>query len=494
MANLNEQTLKRILDDVLAKLSTGGATPGQGGCGCAKNAGGGGSAPSVSTPVTGDGVFEDVNAAAAAAHTAFEQLRKGGYATRRKIVNIVKKMCAANAETWGKLEFAETKVGRLEHKIAKLQGIPSIPGVEWIEPYGMSGDNGIAMEEFTPFGVIGVVTPVTHSIPTIACNIINMVAAGNTLLINPHPNGARCAAEAVRAFNQAFARETGIRNIATIIPKPTLESFNAIAKAEQVRLLCITGGPGVVAAAMKSGKRAICAGPGNPPVVVDETAHIEKAARDIIDGAAFDNNLLCIGEKQVFVTDKAWSAFLAAFEKAGAVKINSGELERLTAEAFTMSKDAGGCSHPVLNRKLVGADAHVLARAAGRTVSESTRLLFAETSADHAFVIEEQMMPMVPVIRARDFEHAVQMAYVSEHGYKHSSMVHTLNVERMTYMAKALDSTVFVKNGSCLAGLGSGGEGYPSFSIATTTGEGITTPMTFTRKRRCVMVNNLNIF
>jgi aldehyde dehydrogenase len=321
-----------------------------------------------------------------------------------------------------------------------------------------------------------------------------MVAAGNTVVAHAHPGGARCAAMSVQAFNQAIERELGFSNVVTIVAEPTLDSFDLLTKNEYVDLLCITGGPGVVKAAMKSGKRSICAGPGNPPVLVDETADLDKAARDILYGAAYDNNLLCIGEKQVFVVDAAYNEFVRAFERAGVVKLNQNELDRLTGEAFTTSKDAGGCSHAVLNRDLVGADPSVLAERAGRSVPSSTELLFAETDVDHLFVEEEQMMPIIPVIRVRDVDEGIELAKKSEHGFKHSAMIHSLNVDHMSRMVRALDCTLFVKNGPCMAGLGSGGEGYLSFSIATTTGEGVTTPDTFTRKRRCVMVDQLNMY
>lgn len=489
----NDALVRSVVEDVLKRIQTqsgGVQTASSASCGCSNK-------PVSSARgfgVSKHGVFQDGSSAAAAAAEAFEELRKLGYEGRRKVINIVKRICVEKTEEWGHLEFEETKIGRLEHKIAKMQGLAGIPGVEWLQPYGMSGDHGIAMEEFTPFGVVGAITPVTHSIPTIACNIINIVAAGNTVVFNAHPGGAKCAAVAVRTFNEAIEREIGIPNIVTIIETPSIDSFNELCGADEVGLLVITGGPGVVKAAMKSGKRAICAGPGNPPVVVDESARLDKAARDIIFGASFDNNLLCIGEKQIFVLDAVYSQFIEAFKRAGAVQLNGGELEAISAEAFTNSPDAGGCSHPVLNRDLVGADASRLAQIAGRSVPAGTELLFAETDANHIFVEEEQMMPLVPVIRVGDIHEAIRLSKESEHGYKHSSMIHTLNVEHMTMMAKALDSTLFVKNGSCLAGLGNGGEGYGSFSIATTTGEGITNPMTFTRKRRCVMVDNLNIF
>jgi aldehyde dehydrogenase len=259
-------------------------------------------------------------------------------------------------------------------------------------------------------------------------------------------------------------------------------------------VLCVTGGPAVVAAAMKSGKRAICAGPGNPPVLVDGTRDLDAAARDIIHGAAYDNNLLCIGEKEVFVVDRIADNFIAALARNGARQLTSTQLDKLTSVAFTNKPGAAGCSHPVLNRSLVGVDAAVLARHAGTEVPSNTPLLFAETPADHAFVMEEQMMPMLPIVRVKSVEEGVQAALRAEHGYKHSAIIHSLNVDHMTLMARALDTTIFIKNGACVAGLGLGGEGYLSYSIATTTGEGITTPRTFTRTRRCVMVDNLKIY
>ncbi len=485
ISGINEQTVRSVVEEVLRKLGDGSPAPGapakaEAPCGCGGKNGLGSGA---------DGVFTCGKEAAAAAHQAFLALQELGMAGRQKVVDIVKTLCTDKQEEWGRLEFEETRIGRLEHKIDKLRGIRNIPGTEWLSPYGMSGDHGIAMEEQTPFGVIGAITPVTHSIPTLSCNIINMVAAGNAVVFNAHPAGARCAAESVRVYNRAFRREVGIDNLVTIVEHPTIESFEAIAQSEFVRLLCVTGGPGVVAAAMKSGKRAICAGPGNPPVVVDETARLDRAARDIIVGGAYDNNLLCIGEKEIFVVDKVYRDFIAAFKQAGAFQVNDSQLAQLTRESF---QQKGG--HWVLNRDVVGLDATELAARGGVRPPSDCKLLFAETEADHLFVVEEQMTPLVPVVRVRDVEEGIARSKEAEHGYKHSSMIHSLNVEHMTAMARALDSTLFVKNGPCVAGLGSGGEGYSSFSIATTTGEGITTPKTFTRTRRCVMVDNLRIW
>lgn len=500
---MDASSIQSVVEEVLARIGGGAGKPAQSqaaaqsGCGCQSHGSAGGSsaasAPAVLTRSARAGVFGDADAAVAAASAAQEALRKAGIAGRREAVALIKEMCVKNAESWGKIEFDETRIGRLEHKVGKLQGIPAVPGVEWLSPLGMSGDHGITLEEQAPFGVIAAISPVTHSVPTIAGNAVSMIAAGNSVVVNAHPGGAKCAAMAVAAFNEALERKVGIRNLITIIEEPTLDSFNALTKSDGIDLICVTGGPAVVNAAMRSGKRAICAGPGNPPVVVDESADLDAAARGIIFGAAFDNNLLCIGEKQIFVLDKVFDAFLKAFERAGAYRLNDSQLAKLTAAAFTYKEDGGGCSHPVLNRALVGADVSLLAQHAGTSAPHAAQLLYAVTDLGHAFVQEEQMMPMVPVVRVRDIDEAIRFAKESEHGYRHSAIIHSRNVANLTKMGKAMDCTLYVKNGPSTAGLGMGGEGYPNFSIATTTGEGIVTPATFTRKRRCVLVDDLNI-
>jgi acyl-CoA reductase-like NAD-dependent aldehyde dehydrogenase len=441
------------------------------------------------------GVFSDANEACAAAHESFLQLQKAGVAARVKIVEIVKAMAEANAETWGRIELEETKIGRLDHKIEKLKIIKLVPGVEWLRPDGRSGDHGITLEEYTPFGVVGAVTPSTHSIPTLSGNIVNICAAGNAAVFNAHPAAARCAATAVRAFNEAIYRETGIENIATIIEKPSMESFAAMCKHEAVRILLVTGGPGVVKAAMQTGKRAICAGPGNPPVYVDDTACMKRAAKAIIQGASYDNNLLCIGEKEVFALENIADKLMAQMEQNGAVKLTNAQLDTLTKAAFTITPgQGGGCGHASVNRDFIGKDPSVLAKAAGVNIPSGTQLLFAETDANHPFVVEEQMMPFLPITRVKSLEEGVARSLEAEHAYKHTSIIHSHDVEAMTAMGRALDTTLFIKNGPCMAGLGLGGEGYLSYSIATPTGEGVTNPKTFTRVRRCVMVDNLRIY
>jgi aldehyde dehydrogenase len=491
MSVVNEALIRDVVAEVLSRLGQGAGPQGSPPCGCEAKP----RAIAASNGAGRHGVFQDANAACAAAQEGFLQLRKKGVAARAKIIEIVKGMADANAVEWGRIELEETKIGRLDHKIEKLQIIKLVPGVEWLRPDGRSGDHGITLEEYTPFGVVAAITPSTHSIPTLSGNIVNMVAAGNAVVFNAHPAAAKCAAMALREFNKVIEREVGIENVVTIVEQPTLDSFKAICAHEAVRLLCVTGGPAVVKAAMATGKRAICAGPGNPPVLVDDTACMKRAAKSIIQGAAYDNNLLCIGEKEVFVLDTVADELMSQMEKHGAVRLNGSQLDRLTKEAFTFKEGHGaGCPEPVVNKALIGKDVAVLAKAAGVNVPAQTQLLFAETGRDHAFVKEEQMMPFVPVVRVKSVEEGIEASLVAEHNYKHTSIIHSHDVEHMTAMARALDTTLFVKNGPCMAGLGLGGEGYLSYSIATPTGEGVTNPRTFTRVRRCVMVDNLRIY
>jgi len=477
MLTIDERLVSKVVSEVLTRLQTQTAT-------------------NSKSRASAFGVYENMNDACAAAHRSFEQLRDLGVSARKKAIAVIRRMCVAKATEWGTLEFNETKIGRLDHKIEKLKICGDlVPGVEMLDRMAFSGDFGLTIIDFAPWGVIGAVTPSTHSVPTLTGNAINMIAAGNSVVFNTHPAAAKCAAVAIRGYNEAIFQETGISDLLTTVVTPTLDTFDAMCKHPKVRLLCVTGGPAVVAAAMKTGKRAICAGPGNPPVVVDETADLDLAAKCIIQGASYDNNLLCIGEKEVFVVDSVADKLNAALKKAGAVQLNAAQIEALANKAFVFPQGKGaGCPHPVVNRDLVGRDAAVLAKAIGLDVPPATQLLFGETKADHIFVEEEQMMPFIPVVRVPNVDAAIAAALEAEHGYKHTGIMHSQNIRNLTKMAQEIDTTLFIKNGPSMTGLGLGGEGFLSFSIATPTGEGVTTPMTFTRSRRCVMVENLNLF
>jgi aldehyde dehydrogenase len=412
---------------------------------------------------------------------------------RGRMIDILCRSCMDRREELGRMELEETKVGRLDHKILKLTNMRYVLGVGAMRSDAHSDKTGLCIIERAPWGVIGMMLPVTHSVPTMVSNAINILAAGNTAVFGPHPSGAKVAQYALQLFNRAFEKECGVRNALTTTLEPSIEAAEQIFNHPKIALICVTGGAAVAHAATKSGKRVIAGGPGNPPVVVDETADLDRAARCIIEGAAFDNNLLCIGEKEVFVVASVADKFIDAMRRAGAYQLDRAAIEKLTNAAFTFEGGGGGCARAHVKKDLVGKDVSVLAAAAGVRVPAGTNLLFGETDENHAFVVEEQMMPFVPVVRVRDVDAGIAAAVKAEHGYRHTAIMHSQNVESVTRMARAMNTTLFIHNAASPASLGVGGPGYFSHTIATPTGEGITTPLTFTRERQMVVGDALRI-
>jgi aldehyde dehydrogenase len=445
------------------------------------------------SPGLGDGVFATVDEAVNAAYEAQKKVGEMSLADRRRLTDIIVRICNDRREELGKMEMDETKVGRLDHKIQKLTNMRYVLSVDDMRSDARSDSTGLCIIERAPWGVIGMMTPVTHSVPTLASNAINIIAAGNTAIFGPHPSGKRVAQYAIQLFNREFQRELGVTNVLTTVLEPTLESAEQIFNHPKVALLAVTGGPAVVKAAAKSGKRVIAAGPGNPPVVVDETADLDHAAKCIVAGASYDNNLLCIGEKEVFVVASVADAFIAAMRRNGAFQLDAAAVDRLTRAAFTFEGGGGGCARAHVKKDFVGKDPAVLAAATSVSIPPDTQLLFGETDENHPFVVEEQMMPFIPIVRVPDVNAAIAASVKAEHGYRHTAVIHTQNVNTATRMARAMNTTLMIHNAASPASLGVGGPGYFSHSIATPTGEGITTPMTFTRERQMVVGNALRI-
>ena len=466
---MTEDLIRSVVQQVLSQMST----PGTNGSSSKK-------------PLGDSGVYPSADAAVSAAESAFAAFRDRPLADRKAAIDVIKRICVKDADELGRKELDETKIGRLDHKIAKLRDtVPMVPGVEYLRTEAASGDSGLTLTDYAPFGVIGAITPVTHSLPTLAANAISMLAAGNTVVFNAHPSGAKVAAEGVRRFNRGIRDAIGLDDLITIIDPPTIESANALFENRGVKLLVVTGGPAVARAALGSKRRAIVAGPGNPPVVVDATADLDNAAKSIIIGAAFDNNLLCIGEKQVFGVSSIFDPLMEAVGRHGGFRLAPGQIEALTRAAFVKADD--GKLH--VNKDLVGQDPAVLGKFAGVDVPRATQILFGETAEDHPFVEHEQMMPFVPFVRVPTVEKAIDLARKSEHGYGHTAVLHSRDSAVMSRMGKAMDCTIFVVNGPSTAGLV--GDAVPSFSIAGPTGEGVTTPLTFCRQRRSAVVGGL---
>jgi acyl-CoA reductase-like NAD-dependent aldehyde dehydrogenase len=479
MPEITEDQIRRIVEDVVRQMLPGSGE-GAGVDGATAWAGAGGD----------HGVFADVDAAVAAAARAHTELLGQSLEKRKAIIESVRQVARDHAEEFSRRALEETGIGRIEDKILKHNvAADTTPGVEDLEAVSWTGDHGLTVVEMAPYGVIAAVTPSTHPVPTMVNNAISFIAAGNAAVFNVHPSAKNVSMLATRLLNQAIVATGGPANLLTAIAEPTVDSANQLFNHRGISLILVTGGPAVARAAFNSPKKAVIAGPGNPPVVVDETADIRKAARDIVDGAGFDNNVLCIGEKQVFVVDSVADELKLEMVRYSAYELDAAQIEQLTEQAFVRSED--GKSHP--NRELVGRCAYVLAERIGLRVDQQLRLLIGETGSDHLFVQEEQMMPFLPIVRVPNVDQAIRAAIESEHGFFHTAVIHSRNIENMHNMARAANTTVFVKNGPSYAGLGLGGEGFGTFSIAGPTGEGLTSARTFTRQRRCSLIDYFRI-
>lgn len=433
------------------------------------------------------GVFKTMSEALSAVDKAYKQYRAYSIEQREKMIAKIREFTLAEAENLAKLGVEETGMGRVSDKIIKHQLVANkTPGTEDLHPSAFSGDCGLTLVEMAPYGVIGSITPSTNPSETVICNSIGMIAGGNAVVFNPHPHACRTANYAVDLVNRAILEAGGPENLVVTVEKPTKESSDEMMNSPIVRMLVATGGPGVVKALLSSGKKAIGAGAGNPPVIVDDTADIEKAAKDIVAGASFDNNLPCIAEKECFAFANIADDLIKYMTNNGAYLIKGEQIDKLVATCLIEKN--GKYS---INKDWVGRDASKFLKALG--IESDARLVICEVPEMHPFVQVEMMMPVLGIVRVNNIDEAIEMAVKAEHGNRHSAHIHSKNVDHLTRFARAVETTIFVKNAPSYAGIGAGGEGYTTFTIAGPTGEGLTAAHSFTRQRRCVLVDGLHI-
>ena len=436
------------------------------------------------------GVFESMDEAVEAAAAAQKKYLNCTMHDRAAYVQAIRDVVLdqENLSYLSRQSVEETEMGNYEHKLIKNRlAATKTPGIEDLTTEAMSGDDGLTLVEYSPFGVIGAITPTTNPTETIICNSIGMLAAGNSVVFSPHPRAKNVSLHLVRLINRALAEAGAPANLVVTVSKPSIENTNAMMAHPLVRMLVATGGPGIVKTVLSSGKKAIGAGAGNPPVVVDETANIEKAGKDIIDGCCFDNNLPCIAEKEVIVVDSAADYLIFNMKKNGAYEVKDPELiDRLVKLAVQENGKS-----PVTS--FVGKSAKYILEQVGVQVGDDVKAIIMQTAEDHPFVQVELMMPILPIVRVPDVDAGIEMAVRVEHGNRHTAMMHSRNVDKLTKMAKLIQTTIFVKNGPSYAGIGVGGEGYTTFTIAGPTGEGLTSAKSFARRRRCVLVGGMDV-
>ncbi|HMG23880.1 MAG TPA: aldehyde dehydrogenase family protein [Kofleriaceae bacterium] len=473
---LDERKIEEIVARVLDRLGGGGrpsAAPAPRGDAPA-------AAGKPNLPRGTNGVYADADQAAQAARRAFEQNERTPVAVRSKMVEAMRRAVLANNDALSRYAVEETGLGRYEDKLAKNQLVAEkTPGCEILRAVAYTGDDGLMLTERAPYGVLLAVTPTTNPTETILCNAIGMVAAGNAVVFNVHPSAAQTCNWCVHLLNEAIQAAGGPRDVVVSVERPTVESAQVLMKHPLVRLVVVTGGPVVVKQAMNSGKKVIAAGPGNPPAVVDETANLDRAADAIMRGASLDNNIVCIAEKEIIAVDSIASELVRRLESRPVLRLDARQTKAL--EAVILEGDH-------VNKAWVGKDAGVIAKQIGiGGKGHDLRLLLCEVEEGHPFVQHELLMPVLPLFRVRDAADAIAAALRVEHGFHHTATMHSLNVDHMAAMARMCNCSIFVKNDASYAGLGLGGEGYTSFTIASPTGEGLTTAVHFTRERRCTL-------
>ena len=434
------------------------------------------------TEIKGNGIFQSVGEAVDAAHQAFLRYQQSPLKTRSAIISAIREELAPQLATLAAESAAETGMGNKEDKLLKNKAaLDNTPGIEDLTTTALTGDGGMVLFEYSPFGVIGSVAPSTNPTETIINNSISMLAAGNSVYFSPHPGAKAVSLKLIAMIEDIAFRRCGIRNLVVTVAEPTFEATQQMMAHPKIAVLAITGGPGIVAMGMKSGKKVIGAGAGNPPCIVDETADLVKAAEDIINGASFDYNLPCIAEKSLIVVESVAEQLIQQMQSFGALLLSPAETEKLRATCLPEG---------VANKKLVGKSPCAMLIP---LPAKAPRLLIGVVSADDSWVTSEQLMPMLPVVKVKDFDAALSLALKVEEGLHHTAIMHSQNVSRLNLAARTLQTSIFVKNGPSYAGIGVGGEGFTTFTIATPTGEGTTSARTFARSRRCVLTNGFSI-
>lgn len=450
--------------------------------------------PSEIKPSAQSCLFSTLDEAVASARNAQNQMLELGLDARKVVVDSMRAAALRYSHALGQFAVKETGLGKMPDKKLKIDlAARKTPGPEDITTEAWSGDHGLTISESAPYGVVGVITPSTNPAETIVNNAISIISAGNAAIFNAHPLAKGVSNRTAEILNDAIIAAGGPANLVSAIREPNKNTASQLMKHHGIDLLLVTGGAEVVRLAMTSGARAVCAGPGNPPVVVDETADIKKAADNIVYGASFDNNVLCTAEKETFAVDKIFNALKHELAASGGYELKGMDLVRLMSKVVVDDPQKKGERHPKVNKEFVGKDAVSIARAAGMNVPQATRLLFFEADWDHPLVMAEQLMPVHPLVHCNDVEEAMELAVIAEHRFEHTFVMHSTNIANLSKMAQLCNANIFVKNGPSMAGLGMNAEGFCTMSIAGTTGEGMTRARTFTRPRRCTLVDYFRI-
>ena len=280
-----------------------------------------------------------------------------------------------------------------------------------------------------PIGVIAAVIPTTNPTSTAIFKTLIALKTRNGIIISPHPRAKKCTIEAAKIVLEAAVKAGAPEGIIGWIDVPSLELTNEIMRDADIILA--TGGPGMVKAAYSSGKPALGVGPGNTPAIIDDSADILMAVSSIIHSKTFDNGMICASEQSVIVLDKIYDAVKKEFAARGCYFLNPEETEKVRKTIII---------NGALNAKIVGQKAHTIAKLAGVTVPEETKILIGEVESvelEEEFA-HEKLSPVLAMYRAKDFDDAIAKAerLVADGGYGHTSSLYIDTVTGGEKMAK----------------------------------------------------------
>ena len=330
-----------------------------------------------------------------------------------------------------KMAVEETQRGVLEDKIIKNHY-----AAEYIyNAYKDTKTCGVIEEDpaygikkvAEPIGLVAAVIPTTNPTSTAIFKTLICLKTRNAIIISPHPSAKACTIEAAKVVLDAAVKAGAPEGIIGWIDVPSLELTNQVMRDSDIILA--TGGPGMVKAAYSSGKPALGVGPGNTPVIIDDTADIKMAVNSIIHSKTFDNGMICASEQSVTVLDSIYEEVKKEFQYRGCYFLKKGaELDKVRKTIII---------NGALNSKIPGKSAYEIAQMAGVEVPENTKILIGEVESvdiSEEFA-HEKLSPVLAMYKAKTFDEALAKAeqLVADGGYGHTSAlyIHPAQTEKI---------------------------------------------------------------
>jgi acyl-CoA reductase-like NAD-dependent aldehyde dehydrogenase len=412
-----------------------------------------------------DAVYEQASLKIERSRWAAVGFQKLGAAATARIVQAVSEAAFAKAQFYADWAVRETGMGVAAHKRIKNEacsrGLVQMYGDQDFAAPRIDAARKI-VELPRPAGVIFALIPVTNPIATVYFKTLLALMTRNAIILSPHPGAREVCADAARVLSEAARAAGAPDGIIQVIDEPTIPLIERLIADERVDLVIATGGPAVVKAAYRSGNPALGVGPGNAPVLVDDSADIKAAARRIVASKSFDNSILCTNESVLLAFQTIADALLAALKSEGAHLCTPDEVEKVRRLLFT---DQG------FNVAMIGKDASAIAGAAGFSAPGAKILVTPVALVQpEEKLVREKLCPVLAFARVGGIEQAISAArsMMRSAGRGHSAAIHSRKEAHIMGFAAALPALRVAVNTGCSLG-SSGFETHlgPSMTIGT---------------------------